>query len=261
MQGEEEEAEQSEEDEQGAQEGTPFKPKKYGPDEATAAEEDPSYRMKADPAPWAQVLTSAGHLKDYQSETEGWWVHFRNPTMPLRPVEGSDLVRVFKFLGEEVGLAAGDPKKTPGIFQIPFGSGTKQGNIQLFTTKFGRTSGNACINIGNVERLRETRQALLHSAWFMDAIPGRPAASTTAFFQSGGKTVLPSISAKTSADDIEKLLQGIAKRLGTPGKKAMQKYLQQVNLPESCDAKQMLDKAFGGQSPASAKTKKPPSSG
>ena len=75
-------------------------------------------------------------------------MHFRNPLCPRREVALPDLSRVMEFLRAECGFAYASVRDVgSATIQVDLGEGKRQGNIQLYTTRFGRMSGNARLNV------------------------------------------------------------------------------------------------------------------
>ena len=155
------------------------------------------------------------------------------------------MIRVCQHIHSETGLVTTLGKCIPGIVQMNFGVGAKQGNMQLYVSKFGRTLGNLRLNIGCLNKLKETRHALMHSPWFVDALPGATARQTKAHFQKDGSAILPPISIQTPVEELKNMLSTVAKKLKGQGRKAMQKYLKESQLPADCEAEQLLTEAFG----------------
>ena len=134
-----------------------------------------------------------------------------------------------------------------GVAQVNFGLGPRQGNLQLYTSKFGLLQGNARINVGDPGRLKELRSILLKSPWFIDVVDGKGA---SAVYGPEGAAVLPQFSQTSTCSDIKKMLQSIRKKLGPSGREAMAKYLSFTSLPPGCEAEAVLQEVFGLATPA-----------
>ena len=87
------------------------------------------------------------------------------------------------------------------------------------------------------------------SPWFADALPGASAKQTKAHFQKNGAAILPPISIQTPPEELKNMLSTIVKKMQGQGRKAMQKYLQESQLPVDCEADKILTEAFGEPAP------------
>jgi hypothetical protein len=135
-----------------------------------------------------------------------------------------------------------------GVIQSNFGIGKKQGNLQVFPTKFGRSRGNAQICIGSQEALQPLRVSLLKSSWFIDALPGHPSPASSkleAIFQPDGKTILPPISESSKEGDIRSMLKLVHRKLGTAGHAAMKQYFQRCAINLDSEIGKLLSSIFG----------------
>jgi hypothetical protein len=134
------------------------------------------------------------------------------------------------------------------VAQVNFGLGARQGNLQLYTSKFGLLKGNARLNLGDSTRLKELRCGLMKSPWFEDAVSGKGAPAS---FEPNGPTILPPLSQASSSTDVKKMLRAIHKKLGPSGRAAMVKYLDRASLPAECEAANLIHEVFGEAAPAS----------
>ncbi|CAE8639621.1 unnamed protein product [Polarella glacialis] len=212
--------------------------------------------LQKDTRPGPDLAT--GYVKERQSERlslcgGGWAMHFRNPDKPLRPVGEDDLREVVEFLKETEGLAASTIKQsTMEVIQADLGFGKKQGNLQLYTTKFGRSVGNFRLNVGEEDKVRGIRAILLKSLWFIDCPPGTSEQSNKQLdlvHQPDGKLILPPLTTTNKPASLEKLFKDIKKNLGAKGKAAMAAYMTKCKLPVESEASRLLDKAFGVKEP------------
>ena len=123
------------------------------------------------------------------------------------------------------------------------------GNLSLQVSKFGRATGNVRINIGakHIQILKEVRDILLRSEWFVEAVgTGLRASEKKAegAFQTNGKALLPAISKQTAGSDIQHTLRVVFNKLGADGRKAMQEWMKMSGLGEST-GKTLLESVFG----------------
>ena len=202
--------------------------------------------------PWPRVLAADGGLKDYKYPGGGWALIFRHPLKPLSPVGEGDLQEVLAFLKEEEQLTIGVVKPTTlGVVQADLGYGRKQGNIQLYVSKFGRSTGNLRINVGDEGRLREIRDTLLKSAWVVDCIPGGTD-RIELVFQPDGKIILPCITEAASKSSLEQMFKTIKAKLGAKGKTAMADHIARCGLQPDSDIMTTLESVFAGRRSAGA---------
>ena len=138
------------------------------------------------------------------------------------------------------------PTKNSGVIQIYLGFDGTQGNVQVYTTKFGRPSGNCRIN-GSDAIVKATRETLLCSTWFVDATGVGDSSAATLAYQPDGVVLLPKISGDTPARTLESIMKGPKKKLGSHGLKAMSKYLEGSGLETDSAVDVLLKKTFGFQ--------------
>ena len=134
--------------------------------------------------------------------------------------------------------------------QMSLGYGPGHGNVQLFTTKLGQSSGNCRINVGSQQAVKAARDSLLRSAWFHDAIPGSVSPfghKPEAIFQPEGKAILPALPASTGHKDLERFLKGIKKKLGGVGIDAIREYLTHCGIPQDSEIGNLITKVFGSK--------------
>ena len=138
---------------------------------------------------------------------------------------------------------------------IGFGRGG--GNIQIYTTKLGRTGGNARVNIGCKDLLIPVRACLLKSAWYHDALEGQrgPYSKLEAIFQPEGKILLPPMTPNTTIEDLTSVVTAVAKELGNVGTEAMRQYLKECRLESNEVAKATLRDVFAAN-PSGKKKKR-----
>ena len=176
-------------------------------------------------------------------------MHFRNPQQQRKPVGEADLGRVMEHLERKHGLVVRSiGRSSEGVLQVNFGTGKGQGNLQVYTAKFGRPTGNARLNIGEEVRMKSTRELLMQSAWFEDVVghcvrPGR--AGAEGIFQPEGVVVLPHVWEVTKPEKFEEMLRMVKKKLGRQGLKAMQQYLRQSGLNQGSESWKLMGKIFG----------------
>ena len=196
---------------------------------------------------WPRVVAEEGKIKDFRYAGGGWALIFRHPLKPLAPVGEGDLQEVLNFLKEEEQLAIADVRPaTLGVVQADLGYGRKQGNIQLYLSKFGRSTGNLRINLGDEGRMREIRETLLKSAWMVDCIPGGTD-KVELVFQPDGKIILPCVSSAASKSSLEQMFGTIKSKLGAKGKAAMADHVTQCGLAPDSEVMQILEKVFAGR--------------
>ena len=189
-------------------------------------------------------------------------MHFCNPEKPRAPIAMQDVERVRDFLLTEGSLVLGTAKiAAPGVIQMSIGFAKGQGCVQIYTTRLGRSTGNARINVGSLEGLQPVRTGLLASKWFHDALAGaggpfggRPAV----IFQPEGKLILPPLSSGTPSADVRSVLVTVQKKLGVAGRAAMAKYLLEAGLKEDSEVFGMVKEVFGSEAAkATAQGRKP----
>eukprot|EP00438_Fugacium_kawagutii_P026512 Skav230494 [mRNA] locus=scaffold2389:116918:118177:- [translate_table: standard] len=207
------------------------------------------YQKARDSVPvWPTVLNSKGKLKDFKYNGCGWAVHFCNPDRPRSPISLHDVEGVCAFLQSKQLLVLNAPKVTAmGVIQMTIGYAKGQGNIQIYTTKLGRSTGNARINIGSQDCLKSVRASILVSAWFHDALEtgsGPYGGKMQPIFQPEGKMILPPISDQTPIPDLKSVLSAIHKKLGKAGKDGMKKYLAKAGLDQHSDVMLLLKEIF-----------------
>ena len=210
---------------------------------------------------WPVAVGNSGKVKDLKYNGCGWSMHFCNPDKPRSPISLQDVQQVRDFISTRGILNLCDPKISgPGVIQMSIGFAKGQGNVQIYTTKLGRSTGNARINIGNVEGLRSARSALLTSAWFHDAMEGFATpygGKMHVTFQPEGKMILPPIKLDTSPVDLKSIFTSIYKKLGKAGKDVIGKYIDKAGLKESSVVKDMLNEIFGNKADPKSRSRKP----
>ena len=178
-------------------------------------------------------------------------MHFCNPAKPRAPVNDEDVERVRDFLTQHCAMVLSKPKLTsPAVIQMNIGFGRGGGNIQIYTTKLGRTGENCRINVGTKELVMPVRVSLLKSAWFHDALEGQggPYSKITAIFQPEGKVLLPPLTPNMAIEDLTDVITAVAKKLGNASLEAMRQYLKDCKVYENEVAKFTLDEVFAANS-------------
>ena len=81
-----------------------------------------------------------------------------------------------------------------GVIQVRIGHAKGQGVVHFYTTRHGRSDGNARISIKNTSGLKTARTALLTSEWFHDAQLGAItpySKKAEVIYEKEGKMILP----------------------------------------------------------------------
>ena len=215
--------------------------KALAPSKPSAEANDPVYSMARDKIPgWPCQINARKRLRPVKYTGGGWPMHFRNPQFPRKLVNIEDLRRVAANLASKFQFSYHVIKQSaPGTVQLNLGTFKGSGNIQLYTSRLGRTQGNARIAVGNAEDLKAIRKEVLRSQWFADAlvapaldkVPGNEQGRPDLVFQPDGKILLPVLSV-SSAEDVElrNVLKKIHSALGAQGKKAMKAYMKECGI-------------------------------
>ena len=96
--------------------------------------------------------------------------------------------------------------------------------------------------------MRTTRETLLRSAWFTDAIGtgpksiGQVAAET---YQPDGNILMPPLPSDTKPEALEPMLKRIQRKLGAAGLKAINKYIETCGLDKEGEAFAIVTRVFG----------------
>ena len=225
--------------------------KLFGPLQPSAPAGHTSYVLERTTIPeWPKQIKD-GAVRDVKYDRCGWRLFFRNPTFLGRPINKLDLERVLMPLRDRYGVHVSRPRNaSAAIVQATFEQGV---NLQLYTTKFAKSTGNAQINCSSKTRVREIREFLLRSQWFVDATdPGANAAVKV--FQQGGAVLLPAFGPESNPQRVEIALQRACKQVGKEGANLINKYLNDCNVPQESSIRKSVAAAF-------EKCKRPASNG
>ena len=131
--------------------------------------------LRSTHSPWPRRITMDGKLGDLEYAGSGLAMHFLHPLHPRMLVSLDDLDSVLTYLRSQ-GILASEPPKlvSPGVLQAKFGHAKGAGNIQVYPSATGRSTGNARLNCGQTGQVQIVRSALLKSQWFWDAGPSCP---------------------------------------------------------------------------------------
>ena len=130
-----------------------------------------------------------------------------------------------------------------GVIQVRIGHAKGQGVVHFYTTRHGRSDGNARISIKNTSGLKTARTALLTSEWFHDAQMGAItpySKKAEVIYEKEGKMLLPPLHNTTTASDLKTIFKTIRDNLGKKGKAAMKKYIADAGLQEQTEAGKLL---------------------
>ena len=122
-----------------------------------------------------------------------------------------------------------------------------KGFIHFYTTRHGRSDGNARISIKGTSELKTARAALLTSEWFHDAQLGAItpySKKAGVIYEREGKMILPPLLPNTPAKSLKEIFKSIRDNLGKKGKAAMKKYITDSGLQEGTAAMKLLKIVF-----------------
>ena len=197
---------------------------------------------------WPQMLTSKGKLKDFVYNGAGWWLHVCNPDKPRAPMSLQDIQRLRDFIHKLNIIPLGTPEITGiGMIQLRLGQLKGKGVLHFYTTRHGRSDGNARISVKDTLTLKTARAALLTSEWFHDAQLGAItpySKKAEVIYEREGKMILPPLQTDTPAKSLKDIFKSIKDNLGKRGKAAMKKYIQDSGLREGTDAMELLRTVF-----------------
>ena len=134
-----------------------------------------------------------------------------------------------------------------GVIQARIGHAKGQGVVHFYTTRHGRSDGNARISIKNTSGLKTARTALLTSEWFHDAQIGAITPynkKAEVIYEKEGKMILPPLLPTTPVKDLKDIFKAIRDNLGKKGKAAMKKYIAESGLQEQTAAMKLLRITF-----------------
>ena len=159
-----------------------------------------------------------------------------------------DIQRLRDVIHKQNIIPLGTPTVTGiGIIQMRFGQAKGQGVIQFYTTRHGRSDGNARISIKGTSELKTARAALLTSEWFHDAQLGAItpySMKAEVIYEKEGKMILPPLLPNTPAKSLKEVFKTIKDNLGKKGKAAMKKYITDSGLQEGTAAMELLKEVF-----------------
>ena len=219
------------------------------PGTSTATAEDPVYHRRRKQQPtWPQAITKKGKLKDYAYNGAGWWLHVCNPDKPRAPLSLQDIQRLCEAIQRFNIVPVGTPMIAGiGVIQARIGHAKGQGVVHFYTTRHGRSDGNARISIKNTSGLKTARTALLTSEWFHDAQIGAITPynkKAEVIYEKEGKMILPPLLPTTPVKDLKDIFKAIRDNLGKKGKAAMKKYIAESGLQEEASAMKLLKITF-----------------
>ena len=194
------------------------------------------------------MLSTKGKLKDYAYNGAGWWLHVCNPDKPRAPMSLQDIQRLRDAIHKLNIIPLGTPTVTGiGIIQMRIGQAKGQGIIHFYTTRHGRSDGNARISVKETSGLKTARAALLTSEWFHDAQMGAItpySKKAEVIYEKEGKMILPPLLPNTPAKSLKEIFKSIRDNLGKKGKAAMKKYISDSGLQEETAAMKLLKIVF-----------------
>ena len=206
--------------------------------------------MRKTPPTWPQMLSPKGKLKEYVYNGAGWWFHVCNPDRPRAPLSLLDIQRIRDAIDKQNDIQLGPPTiSSIGIIQIRICQAKGQGIIHFYTTRHGRSDGNARLSLKGTSELRTTRSALLSSEWFHDAQLGAitpHSMKAEVIYEKEGKMILPPLLPSTPAKSLREVFKTIRDNLGKKGKAAMKKYITASGLQEGSAAMDLLKEIFKG---------------
>ena len=233
------------------------------PGTSTAAAEDPVYHRRRQQHPmWPQAITKKGKMRDYEYNGAGWWLHVCNPDKPRAPLSLQDIQRLCEAIRKFNIVPIGIPAIAGiGVIQVRIGHAKGQGVVHFYTTRHGRSDGNARISIKNTSGLKTARTALLTSEWFHDAQIGAITPynkKAEVIYEKEGKMILPPLHSTTPVKDLKSIFKAIRDNLGKKGKAAMKKYIADSGLQEQTEAMNLLRTIFKSDPEDEAKKTDPP---
>ena len=189
-------------------------------------------------------MTKKGKIKDYEYNGAGWWLHVCNPDKPRSPLSLQDIQRLRESIRKLNIVPIGIPAIAGiGVIQVRIGHAKGQGVVHFYTTRHGRSDGNARISIKNTCGLKTARTALMTSEWFHDAQLGAItpySKKAEVIYEKEGKMILPPLHTTTTANDLKGIFRAIRDNLGKKGKAAMKKYIADSGLQEQTEAMKLL---------------------
>ena len=189
-------------------------------------------------------------------------MHVCNPDKPRSPLSLQDIQRLCESIRKLNIVPIGAPEVAGiGIIQARMGHAKGQGVLHFYTTRHGRSDGNARISIKNTSGLKTARTALLTSEWFHDAQLGAItpySKKAEVIYEAEGKMILPPLHNTMPASNLKTIFKTIKDNLGKKGKAAMKKYIAEAGLQEHTEAGKLLKLIFKTDGAPSGEDADPP---